>query len=57
VTAIVRRPAARRVGSYPVGSRGVDTATLAERLEADIARIEAGTLVPGPDAVVEPLTV
>jgi hypothetical protein len=49
--------AARRVSTYPPGSRGVATTDLAARLEADIARIEAGDLAPGPDAAVQPLTV
>jgi uncharacterized protein len=49
--------AERRVKAYPPGSRGVDTAGLAARLVEDIARIERGDLVPGPDASVQPLTV
>ena len=49
--------ALRRVSSYPRGSQGVATDELAARLEADIARIEAGTLVPGSDAAVQPVTV
>ena len=49
--------AARRVSGYPPGSCGVATADLAARLETDIARIEAGDLVPGPLAPVSPLTV
>jgi hypothetical protein len=55
VTLLAR--AARRVSAYPPGSHGVATTELASRLEADIARIEAGDLVPGPDAAVTPLTV
>lgn len=49
--------AARRVSTYPAGTRGVDTEALAARLNADIRRVEAGDLVPGPDAAVQPLTV
>ena len=49
--------AARRVASYPPNRRSVATADLAARLKADIARIETGDLVPGPDAAVQPLTV
>lgn len=47
------RRAARRIGGYPPGSRGLDTATLAAKLEADAARVEAGTLVPGEAATFE----
>ena len=55
-TALLAR-AVRRLSSYPDECRGVSTADLAARLEADIARIETGDLVPGPDAAVQPLTV
>ncbi len=55
VTLLTR--AARRVSSFPPGHRGIDIPGLAARLEADIARIEAGSLIPGPDAVLAPLNV
>jgi hypothetical protein len=48
------RRAARRVGAYPEGTRRIDTSRLAVRLDADAAAVEAGALVPGPDATVEP---
>jgi hypothetical protein len=51
------RRAAGRVGAYPDGHRGIATTALRDRLEADAARVEAGELVPGEDAVVEPPTV
>ena len=44
----------RRIGAYPVGSRGIDTTALAERLEADAAAVQDGTLVPGPEATADP---
>src|SRR5262249_46550821 len=44
----------RRVGAYPEGTRGIDAPRLAARLEADAAAVEEGTLVPGPDATVQP---
>ena len=55
VTLLAR--AARRVSSFPPGHRGIDIPGLAARLEADIARIEAGNLIPGPEAVVAPFKV
>lgn len=51
------RRAARRVGGYPEGHRGVATQALSARLEADAAAVEAGGLIPGPDATVAPLPV
>jgi hypothetical protein len=51
------RRAAGRVGRYPDGHRDIATLALRDRLLADAARVEDGTLVPGEDAVVEPLTV
>jgi predicted metal-dependent hydrolase len=51
------RRAARRVGSYPDGHRGVATHELSARLEADAAAVEAGALIPGPDATVAPVQV
>ena len=49
------RRAAGRVGRYPAGTRGIDTARLAARLERDAARIESRELVPGENATVEGL--
>jgi hypothetical protein len=49
--------AARRIGAYPPGHRGVATHALRDRLLADISRIERGALVPGADATFEPPTV
>jgi uncharacterized protein len=51
------RRAAGRIGAYPDGHRGIATLALRDRLLADAARVEDGTLVPGEDAVVEPPTV
>jgi hypothetical protein len=51
------RRAAGRVGRYPEGTRGVRTAELSARLEADARRIESGELAPGEDATTEPLDV
>jgi uncharacterized protein len=41
------RRAARRVGGYPRGTRGVDTAAVAAAASADADAVEAGTLTPG----------
>ena len=38
---------ASRIGAYPIGTRGIDTAVLSGRLEADAAAVEEGTLVLG----------
>ena len=51
------RRAAGRIGAYADGHRGIATRTLRDRLLADAARVEDGTLVPGEDAVLEPPTV
>ena len=48
------RRGARRIGAYQDGHRGIATAALAARLESDADGVEAGTLVPGPDAAPEP---
>jgi hypothetical protein len=48
------RRAARRVGGYPSGHRGVRTRDVARGAEADAAAVERGELVPGPEAPVEP---
>ena len=53
-TVTLLRRAARRIGSFPEGRRGVATAEVAARLEADAAAVERGELVPGPDATFEP---
>jgi hypothetical protein len=53
VMTLLRR-AAGRIAAYPVGSRGIDTTALAERLEADAAAVQDGTLVPGPQATANP---
>lgn len=52
--ATLLRRGARRVRGYPDPHRGIGTAALAARLEADAAAVEDGSLVPGPDATVEP---
>jgi len=49
--------AARRVGGYPDGHLGVPTGALAARLEADVAAIESGVLVPGDGAAFAPPSV
>ncbi|MGZ4131952.1 MAG: DUF309 domain-containing protein [Actinomycetota bacterium] len=51
------RRAARRVGGYPEGHRGVATQALSARLEADASAVAAGELIPGPDATVAPIQV
>jgi uncharacterized protein len=48
------RRGARRIGRYPDGERGLRTDAIATRLEDDALAVEAGLLVPGPDAVFEP---
>ncbi len=44
------RRAARRVGGYAPGHRGIDTAALFDALEADARRVERGELRPGEGA-------
>lgn len=51
------RRAARRIGDYPEGTRGVPTARLAARLSADADAVDAGRLLPGETATVEPVAV
>ena len=51
------RRAAGRIAAYPDGHLGIATRALRDRLLADAAGVEDGTLVPGEDAVVEPPTV
>jgi uncharacterized protein len=48
------RRGASRVGNYPSGAHGIETAALAARLEADAQAVELGSLVPGPEAAFEP---
>ena len=48
------RRGASRVGAYPVGTKGIDTAALAGRMEADAAAVEDGSLLPGPQATAVP---
>ena len=55
--ATLLRRAARRIGGYPDGARGVPTAALAERLSADAEAVDAGRLRPGETATVEPVAV
>ena len=54
--ALLRR-AARRIGGYEDGHRGVPTMALAARLSADADAVERGDLTPGEEATVEPLAV
>src|SRR3954452_16481560 len=51
------RRAARRVGEYPDGHRGIATPALRDKLLADADRVERGVLVPGEDAAFQPPTV
>jgi uncharacterized protein len=46
--------AARRIAGYPDGHIGVPTEMLAARLRSDAAAVADGSLVPGPDATVQP---
>jgi uncharacterized protein len=55
--ATLLRRAARRIGSYDDGTRGVPTADLAARLTADADAVEAGRLATGERATVEPVAV
>jgi len=55
-TTLLRR-AASRVGRYPTGTLGIETAALAARLEDDARGVETGQIVPGPDAPFRPLAV
>jgi uncharacterized protein len=48
------RRAARRVGAYPDGHRGIATQALRDRLESDAAEVERGDLVPGADVAFDP---
>ena len=47
------RRASSRVGRYPVGHRGLDTAGIAEAAETLAARVERGEVVPGEGAIFE----
>ncbi|MFM8998872.1 MAG: DUF309 domain-containing protein [Actinomycetota bacterium] len=44
------RRAISRIGRYPVGHRGIDTATACAAADADAHAVEAGRLVPGEGA-------
>jgi hypothetical protein len=48
------RRAARRVGAYPDGHRGIATQALRDKLLADASRVERGALIPGEDARFSP---
>ncbi len=48
------RRGASRVVTYPDGTREIATKRLAARLESDAAAVEAGSLVPGPEATFDP---
>jgi hypothetical protein len=52
-TTLLRRGASR-VGTYPVGTCGIDTDALARRLESDADAIDEGTLLPGPQTTLQP---
>jgi hypothetical protein len=47
------RRAASRIGRYPAGHRGIDTAGVTARAEADAAAVERGDLVPGAEALAD----
>lgn len=51
------RRGARRVRGYPDPHRGIATAALADRLDADADAVAAGEIVPGEDATVVPVPV
>jgi len=53
-TVTLLRRASGRVGKYPDGHHGIHTLALRDKLEADIARVQRGALVPGEGAVFEP---
>lgn len=55
--ATLLRRAARRIGAYPDGTRGVATSALAARLSADADAVDAGRLRPGEAATVDPVAV
>lgn len=55
--ATLLRRAARRVGAYDDGTRGVPTVALAERLRADAEAVDAGRLETGEHATVQPVAV
>jgi hypothetical protein len=55
--ATLLRRAARRIGGYEDGRRGIATTTLAARLSADADAVEQGDLETGEGATVEPVEV
>ena len=52
ITLLLR--ASGRIKAYPDGHWGVATQALASRLEADVARVERGDLVPGETVTFDP---
>jgi hypothetical protein len=55
--ATLLRRAARRIGGYADGTRGIATSSLAARLSSDADAVDAGALVPGEGATVEAVAV
>ena len=55
--ATLLRRAAGRVSGYQDGTRGVRTASLADRLSADADAVDRGDLVPGEGTTVAPIPV
>jgi uncharacterized protein len=53
-TVTLLRRASGRVGSYPDGHHGIHTLALRDKLDADVARVLRGALVPGDDAAFDP---
>ena len=54
--ALLRR-AARRIGSYADGSRGISASSLSARLVADAEAVDRGDLTPGEEAALDPVAV
>jgi len=54
--ATLLRRAARRIGAYPDGHRGVATSALVRRLSDDADAVERGQLVPG-EGTLQPVAV
>ncbi len=55
--ATLLRRAARRIGAYEDGRRGIPTRALADRLSSDADAVERGALPPGEAATVPPVAV
>jgi predicted metal-dependent hydrolase len=51
-TTLLTRARSRMV-AYPSPHFGLDTEAIAERCDSDIAALESGSLIPGPDALVD----